>query len=89
MGGISSSACTEAEKSLKAQNIEVVTPEYIDNVSVSDKEEGVRIEGNTNGMQNVSRYLRFLQDAVGDPNLVHMKKEGDTQYFIIEVKKFK
>ena len=86
---ILASVQAQEEKSLKAQNIEIVSPEYIDNVSVVDKDDGVQIEGETAGMQNVSRYLRFLQDAVGDPNLVQMTREGDVQHFIIEIKKFK
>ena len=78
-----------ADQSLRAQNIQNVTPDYIDNVSVVDDGEGVRIDGQTANNQNLSRYMRFLEEYVGSPVLLSMKRVNNISVFILRIKKFR
>lgn len=78
-----------ADLSLRAQNIQNVTPDYINNVTVVDEEKGVRIEGQTANNKNLSRYMRFLEEYIGSPALLSMKRENNMSIFILQIKKFK
>ena len=78
-----------SEPSLRALNLEKATPDYVSNLLVEDQGEGVRITGSTANMQDVSKYMRFLDDSVGSPNLVSMQKKDSRSEFIMEIKKLK
>jgi hypothetical protein len=78
-----------SEPSLRALTLEKATPDYVSNLLIEDQGEGVRITGSTANMQDVSRYMRFLENSVGPPNLVSMQRKDNRSDFILEIKKFK
>lgn len=78
-----------ADQSLRAQNIQNLTPDYINHVSVVDEGKGVKIEGQTANNKNLSRYMRFLEDYIGSPSLLSLKREDNISSFILQIKKFK
>ena len=88
LAGLLFSHALIAETSLRAQNLQKVTPAYLSDVVVEDKGEGVRITGTAASMQDVSRYMRFLDDSLGAPSLVSMQRKGDRSEFILEIRKF-